>query len=491
MLSILDRVEFILFSPDRRVAALGTAVLLFLGALAAALLIGIAGPLYGLAAFLVVVGGLLILRSTRWGFVALFAVIGMLPFAALPFKLGFTPTFLDVALLALYVVWVIRVATRREPNLVGTALGIPLLIFFFLAVFAFANGLRVSTPTMTTIRNFAELAIGILFFFLIVNTLRSEEDLYFVARLIMAAGAAAAMIAIVFYVIPQAWTVRILDGLARFNYPGGAGALRYIEDNPENAMRAIGTMVDPNVLGGFLILVTGLTVPQLVSSQPLFRRRWVVLFFMLDILALYLTYSRGSLVGMAAGLVVVGLLRYRKLLLIGIGGAALLLLLPPAQAYVAHFVEGILIQDQATLMRLGEYKDAVALIGRYPWFGVGFSGSPDSDLYVGVSNLYLLMAEEMGLLGVTWFLVVVVVFFVSLVRSWRRGLNSRMESLLLGILAATVGVMVGGLLDHYLFNLVYPHMSTLFWIFIALGMSVTQVAEGRWRMAGSGSVSCR
>jgi O-antigen ligase len=483
MSSIVDRAELILFNPDRRIAALGVAGLLVLGALLAALLIGIAGPLYGLAAFFVVCGGLLILRSIRWGFVALFAVIGLLPFAALPFKLGFTPTFLDVALLVLYVVWLIRVATRQEPNLVGSALGVPLLIFFFLVVFAFANGLRVSTPTMTTIRNFAELALGILFFFLIVNTLRSEEDLSFVARLIIVAGAGAAAIAIIFYVIPQTWTVRILDGLARFNYPGGSGALRYIEDDPGNAMRAIGTMVDPNVLGGFMILVTGLTVPQLVSSQPLFRRRWVILFFILDVLALYLTYSRGSLVGMAAGLLVVGLLRYRKLLLVAIAGVVLLLLLPPAQAYVAHFVEGILIQDQATLMRLGEYKDAIALIGRYPWFGVGFSGSPDSDLYVGVSNLYLLMAEEMGLLGVAWFLVVMVVFFVSLVKTWRRGLNSRMESLLLGILAATVGVMVGGLLDHYLFNLVYPHMSTLFWIFIGLGMSVTLVAGGKWQVA--------
>jgi len=486
MLSILDRVELILFNPDRRLAALGLAGLLLLGALLAALVIGLGGPLYGLAAFFVVCGGLLILRSTRWGFVALFAVVGLLPFAALPFKLGFTPTFLDVALLALYFVWLMRVATRREPNLVGTALGIPVLIFFFLAVFAFANGLRFSPPTATAIRNFGELALGILFFFLIVNTLRREEDLYFVARLIMAVGAGAAAFAIAFYVIPQTWTVRILDGLARFNYPGGAGALRFIEDSPDNPMRAIGTMVDPNVLGGFLILVTGLTVPQLVSSQPLLRRRWVMLFLLLDMIALYLTYSRGSLVGLVAGLLVVGLLRYRKLLLLGIAGAALLLLLPPAQVYVAHFIQGVQIQDRATLMRLGEFKDAVSLIGRYPWFGVGFSGSPDSDLYVGVSNLYLLMAEEMGILGVAWFLVVMGVFFASLVRTWRKGLNSRMESLLLGLLAATVGVMVGGMFDHYLFNLVYPHMSTLFWIFVGLGMSVTLVADRRWPMVANG-----
>ncbi len=91
----------------------------------------------------------------------------------------------------------------------------------------------------------------------------------------MLAGAAAAAIAVIFYLIPPAWTVRLLDALARFGYPGGYGALRYIEDSSDNPMRAIGTMVDPNVLGGFMILVAGLTVPQLVSAQPLFRRRWM------------------------------------------------------------------------------------------------------------------------------------------------------------------------------------------------------------------------
>ncbi len=98
---------------------------------------------------------------------------------------------------------------------------------------------------MTTIRNFAELALAVTFFFLLVNNLRTEADIDLVARLIMGAGAAAAAIAVIFYVIPQAWTVRVLDGLARFNYPGGYGALRFIEDNVDNPMRAIGTMVDP------------------------------------------------------------------------------------------------------------------------------------------------------------------------------------------------------------------------------------------------------
>ncbi len=378
----------------------------------------VAGPIYGVVALVALIGGLLMLRDLRWGLVALFLVIGLLPFAALPFKVGFTPTFLDLALMALFFVWIMRIATRRQRELVGSPIGALVLGFVLMAVFAFANGLRYSRPSMTTVRNFAELALAVTLFFLLVNSLRTEEDISLVARLIMVAGAVAAGIAVIFYVIPQSWTVRVLDGLARFNYPGGYGALRFIEDSPDNAMRAIGTMVDPNVLGGFLALVALLTAPQLVSVHPLFRRGWVALFLGLDVLALYLTYSRSSLLGLLVGIVVIGLLRYRRWLLYGALGVVLLLFLPPAQTYVAHLVEGLMLQDRATLMRLGEYKDALALIGRYPWFGVGFGGSPDADLYVGVSSLYLLMAEIMGVIGVAAFLGVMIGFFVNMWRAW-------------------------------------------------------------------------
>lgn len=466
----LGRVEAICYHPDRRVAVAARAGLFFLAAFLVALLVALLGPIYAPAAVIVIIGALLVLRDVRWGLVALFAVIGFLPFAALPFKIGFTPTFLDVALLAVYLVWILRVATRRDRMVIGTQLGVSVLLFLLLAVFSFANGLRYSRPTSTTIRNFAELALAVAFFFVLVNTLRRRVDLVFAVRLVLLAGAAAAAIAVVFYVIPETWTIRVLDALGRFNYPGGAGALRYIEDDSANPMRAIGTMVDPNVLGGFLILVAGLTAPQLISPAPLFRRRWVTVFFGLELLALYLTYSRGSLVGLAAGLLAIGVLRYRKLLLIGAIGAALLLLLPPAQAYVAHFIEGIQLQDRATLMRLGEYKDALSLIGRYPWLGVGFAGSPDADLYVGVSNLYLLMAEIMGVVGVVAFLTVIGGYLGHVWRAWRRVSDPEMEALLLGLGGALIGALVGGVFDHYLFNLVYPHMSVMLWTFIGLGM---------------------
>ncbi|MCB0241976.1 MAG: O-antigen ligase family protein, partial [Anaerolineae bacterium] len=201
--------------------------------------------------------------------------------------------------------------------------------------------------------------------------------------------------------------------------------------------------------------------------------RWLVAGIVgLTVLCLYLTYSRSAMVGLAAAVLLIALLRYRKLLLWGVIGLALLLLLPQTQDYVARFVEGIQGQDLATQMRFGEYRDALRLIARYPVFGVGFSGTPDIDLYIGVSSVYLLMAETMGVVGLLSFLAAMLVYFVTFFSTMRRGLSDdRRETLLLGLSAAVAGVLVSGVLDHYLFNLAYPHMVSLFWIYVGLGMA--------------------
>ena len=60
---ILDRFQSALFSPQARTAVLAHALLIGAGALVAALLVAAGGPLYGSAAFLVLVFGVLMLRD--------------------------------------------------------------------------------------------------------------------------------------------------------------------------------------------------------------------------------------------------------------------------------------------------------------------------------------------------------------------------------------------------------------------------------------------
>jgi hypothetical protein len=465
------RLQDVLFGPDRRAAWLALIGICVIASLIVAGYAVALGPLYALAGAIALAGGALLLTSVQWGLYALIGVACLLPFATFPFKLGFTPSFLDAALLMMFVVWLARLATGRERQFDPSPIGWAIFIFLGLAVFAFLRGLTYARPTATTLRDFVEIILGIAIYFVVVNNVRQPAQIARTMRILMLAGAGAALIGVVFYVIPEAWTVRILDALGRFNYPGGYGALRYIEDDPSNPMRAIGTSVDPNVLGGLMVLITAATAPQLVERRPLLPRALVAAMLAVDGLCLYLTYSRGSMVGLGAALVLLGVVRYRRLLPIGLAGAALLLLLPQAQGYVSHFLEGLRGQDLATQMRFGEYRDALRLIAEYPWFGVGFAGAPSIDLYLGVSNLYLLIAEEMGIVGLAAFLLTMLLFFNELRKGRRRRLPEEREGIALGIGAAVAGGLTAGVFDHYLFNLAYPHMTSLFWLCIGLGVA--------------------
>jgi O-antigen ligase len=210
------------------------------------------------------------------------------------------------------------------------------------------------------------------------------------------------------------------------------------------------------------------------------RRRYLVAMAVVMALCLGLTLSRGSIVGLMAALVVVGTLRYRKLWVWLLVATALILLLPPTQTLVTHFLEGFRREDLATQMRFGEYKDALILIGRYPWLGVGFGGSPDIDTYIGVSNVYLLIAEQVGLVGLASFFVVIAVF---LVRFWRNrdiaAVDPDLEPLWWGLHAGIVGALGGGIFDHYFFNLDFHHSVTLFWLVMGLATAATAIIVSR------------
>ncbi len=118
-------------------------------------------------------------------------------------------------------------------------------------------------------------------------------------------------------------------------------------------------------------------------------------------------------------------------------------------------------------MRLGEYKDAFRLISEYPWFGVGFGEAPDVDLYVGVSSIYLLIAEQVGLIGLaiwSWTMASI------LLRGLRRCLGARDEAsaLALSCLAALVSALVAGLFDHHFVDMHFPHVVATVWMLAGL-----------------------
>jgi hypothetical protein len=439
-------------------------------AVPAGAVLGLAGWLYGSALLVGAALGYIMLRHLMAGLLALVGIICLLPFAALPIDIGFAPTFLDLVLGAVFFVWAGRLVTHRDGDIRLDPPALPVVAFLVLAVVSFVAGLAHARLTANVVRHFAEILLSVMVFLLVINAIRTRRQLDLLLTALIVAGAGAALVGIALYVLPEDLSVRLLSLLRVVRYPSGPEVLRYVEDNPELPLRAISTSVDPNVLGGMLIFVTTITAAQVVAPRPVLRRGLLVGILLTMVACLILTYSRGSFAGLAAAIGLMALLRYRRLFWIGLAILAVLLLLPPTQSYVAHFVEGVQGEDLATQMRFGEYRDALRLIARYPWFGVGFSGTPDIDTYLGVSNVYLLIAEEMGVLGLVAFLAAAGTFFWRVLDALHRcPPGAPLEAALLGTGMAVAGGLAGGVLDHYLFNLNFPHASALLWLVVGLG----------------------
>ena len=475
-----SRLQLIFRSADARVTPAGVLLLALTVSLAGGLVVALLGGPISLGLVAGIAFGLWVLRDIDVGYVAMIAVVCLLPFGALPINVGFKPTFLDLVIVALFFVWLMQRVTGKQGKLVTVPVGVPILVFLALAVASFVAGLGHAPPTQTVVRHFAEVLLSIFLFFMVVDTVRTEARLTKFVRAILLAGFLASIIAIVLYVLPDRTTMDLLARLRVFGYPEGPGVLRFIRDDPSLTQRATGTSVDPNVLGGLLIMTLALSVPQNFGARRIMPRVWSVVIAATMAVALILTISRGSFAGVGMALLGLGLVRYRKVLVVVLVVVGLILVLPQTQAYVTHFFEGVQGEDLATQMRAGEYQDAFSLIGRYPIFGVGFTGSPDLDTYLGVSSVYLLMAEEMGLVGLGAFLMVMLTLFGWAWRSRRAARASPvLEPMWWGLHTALAGAMVGGVLDHYFFNLDFHHSVVFFWLYVGLAASATRLAVSR------------
>ena len=149
-----DWARFVLGTRHRWLAP---AALLALAALVGVLggwLVTAVGAVILAALVLATAAGLWALSNVEIGYAALVGVIALLPFGAVPVPFSPKPTFLDLAMLSLFGVWLLQFVTRRQRDFVGGALGVWVFAFFVFAIGAFVFGLSHATLDQKTARRF-------------------------------------------------------------------------------------------------------------------------------------------------------------------------------------------------------------------------------------------------------------------------------------------------------------------------------------------------
>lgn len=482
------------------VAGAGLAVVAgYLGAARSPVLVG--------ALVVSVAGGALALRDSQLGVLGTMAIIVLLPFGVLPIRLGIAPTFLDLALVSVLAVWAARVAARREQmGRLPPSLALCIGTFLVVATVAFLLGSAGGQQA----RAFTKLVAAVLLFFPAFACFTRPRALALTLRMLLVLGALEAVIGVVLYLLPSGLSFRLLSSLRVLGYPADATVLRYLPDTER--LRAIGTAVDPNMLGALLMVVAVIAISQWFAPGRIVSRYQLAAVTMVVGPCLLLTYSRGSWLGLVVGLSFAATLRYRRLWYALAAGAVATVLLPPSQRFLSHLVGGLYAQDRAAAMRLGEMANAYEIIRAHPWFGIGFGDPPTATLVPGVSNVYLTVAEQSGVIGLLAFLAavgsVLLVAVSALVEASRRQAHERpgraatngsgdtvaqlsagpgplaitaanlaaarpqsvagggaavdANGLLMSTTAAVVALLGAGMFDHHFVK--FPHLIALFWL---------------------------
>lgn len=249
------------------------------------------------------------------------------------------------------------------------------------------------------------------------------------------------------------------------------------QEFPELKIRVYSTLVNPNILAGYLVLVIAYGAALFSVFKAKRVRLALVITSLLAAGCLLYTYSRGNWLACAAVLFTFCLLFYHKAFLPVLGVGALGFAVGGHAVW--HRLGSILNgQDTSMALRMAYLRSTKWIIEEYP-LGVGWYGYrfvyPTYNYYLADTsvimyhchNLFLNVLAELGWHGLIVFLAVWGMF---LYHGWKLAFNKKgawTTALGRGYVLASVGIAIGGLTDHVYFN---TQMGLLFWLLGILTM---------------------
>ena len=298
-------------------------------------------------------------------------------------------------------------------------------------------------------------------FFVAKDAVDTEEKLDFVLWVLISMGALIALYAVYQYIVGVEMDAAWVDA-----------------NSFDITTRAYATFTNPNVLGEYLILVGSLAAGMMWKMRNWVGKLYYTACFGLVCLGLVATGSRGAMLGLmfSAGLFV--LLSEKRLIPLGI---VLLLMMPfilPASLW-ARLASSITMSDSSSLYRMSIYSASFDMIEHYWQTGIGIGAFNEvyplfareaANAYHS-HNLFLQEFIELGIVGFS-ILILLIVFFFQKLYSGMRVVPKRFKFLLGAAFGGFGGLLLQGLTDHLWFDY---SIVLFFWCYIGLGMAAVRV----------------
>jgi len=395
---------------------------------------------------------------------------------------GIDVLFADGALIALYLHWALMTITRRQERAIRIT-GIDLLVALLGAI-CLLSLVNTKEPTLVLIDLIRVVKVTLLYFYL-ANNIRTREEIRLVVWSLIAGASIQGCVTLVQAYLGRPIGLHLFGEVLQFGEMS-AGVSIY--------RRPSGLMQSANTLGLYLLCLLPLSLSALFWTGSIFARLFCLGTFAAGTMALIITYSRGSWLGFIFGSLVFFLWLLRKKLityrrhfhLLALFALLVMMILvimwPKIMDRLLH-TPSIPIHTRTFLTRL-----CLKVCATHPLLGVGLNTSAETatrmiltvrdphniiDYVMAnplVHNLYLLMLSEIGLLGLSVFLCLLVALFRQALKAIQ--IQDRLAmSVGVAIYSALSGFLVAELFD---FSYRLDQVFYLFWALSGLIVAINR-----------------
>lgn len=258
-----------------------------------------------------------------------------------------------------------------------------------------------------------------------------------------------------------------------YQFATGTGNLQ-----TEGFNRIYGTFIHPNSLASYLVIMLLLCIPLLLEADKPWHRVGLGILCGAMILSLVLTYGRASWIGLLAGLMVLAVVRYRKMMIAGPIILVLMLILMPS--IIERFQEALgYSQGEGTLFfRVQMTKHLFSYFLENPILGSGL-GSFSTFVEEGMGyfylphNDYMRVMVDMGIIGLICYLAIWLNLARGAIRAYRMIDEKYIKVLALVLLAVVVNYLVSSATENLFRQAI---MQTYLWTLAGIVAAAARVA---------------
>jgi len=402
--------------------------------------------------FIMAAGGLMAFLVVMWKIeVGVFALAFILPLA---------PTAIVAPLCALVVFsFLVKTFITRSMAFKFRLMDFAVLLFVGMLLYGYV----VSFNRAGSVFMVSMYLLFALTYFAVRNALRTKEMIFGVFATLAASGLFVAL-----YGVYQQLTGNFNPAAAWLDETmfGGGG-------------RIYSTLDNPNVLGQYLIFTILIALALVYVYRSYFHKTAAVGVFGVAMLCIVFTQSRGAWLGLLFAIAVFALLHDRRLVVLGIIALLFMPLILP-EAVLMRFLSIGDTADGSTLFRVQIWQASILMVRDFWISGIGLGEGAFSRIYQMYAfnavvsphshNLYLQILIDMGIAGITVFMLVLVCLYKNMLLSIKK--MGRLAALPAALCAAMTGYLIQGMTDNAFYNY---RIVAFFWICVALAASMNEM----------------